>query len=52
MAPLSERDPVCGMDVDPMLTSHHATYRAHTYHFCSATCLHEFEEHPDTYTTE
>ncbi len=49
MAPLSERDPVCGMEVDPLLTRYHATYRAHVYHFCSEQCMHAFEGDPETY---
>ena len=49
MVPLSERDPVCGMEVDPTLTRYHASYRAHLYHFCGHPCQQEFERDPETY---
>ena len=43
------RDPVCGMDVDPVwasaagLTSEHD---GQTYYFCGRGCKLEFEDHP------
>ncbi len=49
MSPVTERDPVCGMDVDPNLTRYHVSYRTHLYHFCSGQCQLEFERDPDTY---
>lgn len=53
-APLPEastvKDPVCGMDVDPGTTEHHAEFRGTGYHFCSAKCLARFEADPAAYT--
>ncbi|MGN2250584.1 heavy metal translocating P-type ATPase [Frateuria sp. GZRe14] len=37
-----ERDPVCGMTVDPATTSHHAARDGRTYHFCGARCRERF----------
>ncbi|WP_084499845.1 heavy metal translocating P-type ATPase [Luteimonas mephitis] len=42
-------DPVCGMDVDPSSTPHHAEHQGHTYHFCSAGCRAKFVATPDKY---
>ena len=49
MSPVTEHDPVCGMEVDPSLTPYHVTYRTHLYHFCSLECQQEFERNPETY---
>ncbi len=40
-------DPVCGMQVDPATSAHHATYQLHDYHFCSARCQVRFEDDPE-----
>ena len=42
-------DPVCGMIVDPLRTSHHAEYRGMQYHFCGARCLEKFKGDPEHY---
>ena len=44
-------DPVCGMQVDPAATPHHATHAGHEYHFCSARCREKFVAAPDRYLT-
>lgn len=41
------KDPVCGMDVDPHKTQHHADHEGHPYHFCSAGCRAKFIAHPE-----
>mgnify|MGYP002382259393 CR=1 FL=1 len=55
-APLPEgskvKDPVCGMDVDPGTTEHHAEFRGTAYHFCSARCLARFEADPAGFVEE
>jgi len=55
-APLPEgskvKDPVCGMDVDPGTTEHHAEFRGTAYHFCSARCLARFEADPAAYAAK
>ena len=45
----TEKDPVCGMDVDPLTTTHHAEHAGHDYHFCSAGCRAKFVANPATY---
>jgi Cu+-exporting ATPase len=35
-------DPVCGMNVDPATTPHHATHEGQDYYFCSARCREKF----------
>jgi YHS domain-containing protein len=44
-----EKDPVCGMNVDPdsALEGHD---HGHTYHFCSVACLERFNADPGTYS--
>jgi len=43
------RDPVCGMDVDPAKTPHHAAHGGHDYHFCGARCREKFLADPARY---
>lgn len=42
-------DPVCGMQVDPATTAHHARHAGADYHFCSAGCRERFVSAPDRY---
>ena len=42
-------DPVCGMQVDPAKTPHHATHDGHEHHFCSARCREKFIADPQRY---
>ena len=42
-------DPVCGMQVDPANTAHHATHHGSEYHFCSARCKEKFVADPQRY---
>ncbi|HOZ25760.1 MAG TPA: heavy metal translocating P-type ATPase [Hyphomonadaceae bacterium] len=44
-------DPVCGMQVDPDQTAHHAEHEGVTHHFCSARCLERFVADPAKYLT-
>ena len=46
---LLERDPVCGMDVDPQRTAHHHAHGGRTFYFCSASCRASFEKDPAKY---
>ena len=43
------KDPVCGMEVDPQATEHHAQYGGKAYHFCSANCAGKFAADPERY---
>lgn len=46
-----ERDPVCGMTVEPETLNHSVAYEGHTYHFCSDSCQERFEANPTHYIT-
>ena len=45
----SQKDPVCGMTVDPHTAKHRASHGGHSYYFCSAGCKTKFEADPDKY---
>ena len=42
-------DPVCGMEVDPARTPHHAHHGGGAFHFCSTGCKGKFEADPGKY---
>jgi Cu+-exporting ATPase len=42
-------DPVCGMQVDPVMSKHRLDHAGTTYNFCSAGCRTKFEADPDKY---
>ena len=42
-------DPVCGMQVDPAKTPHHANHAGIEYHFCAARCREKFIAEPAKY---
>ncbi len=46
-----EKDPVCGMDVDPKTAAGKSTYKGKTYYFCSAGCKRDFDKDPQKYLT-
>ncbi|WP_246003510.1 heavy metal translocating P-type ATPase [Nocardioides aurantiacus] len=48
-APHAVVDPVCGMQVDPAATDHHAVQDGYTFHFCSALCQGKFTANPDQF---
>jgi Cu+-exporting ATPase len=43
------KDPVCGMDVNPATTPHHARHADRDYHFCSDGCRRKFIAAPRRY---
>ena len=43
------KDPVCGMQVDPAQTPHHAPREGQDYHFCSNGCRTKFAADPERY---
>jgi P-type Cu+ transporter len=47
-APL-EKDPVCGMNVDPTTARHTYKHAGKTYYFCCGHCVEKFEAAPETY---
>ncbi|MET0380835.1 MAG: heavy metal translocating P-type ATPase [Methyloceanibacter sp.] len=48
-APGMAIDPVCGMQVDPAVTPHHARHNGKDYHFCSVKCRERFEARPELF---
>jgi P-type Cu+ transporter len=44
-----EKDPVCGMLVDPEQTAGRREYAGKTYYLCSPTCLSRFDAEPQRY---
>jgi xanthine dehydrogenase accessory factor len=42
-------DPVCGMTVDPLTSTHKVVHEGRTYWFCSAGCQSTFETEPQRY---
>src|SRR5712691_3342751 len=44
---LREKDPVCGMSVDPPKAAGKAQYGGKTYYFCSARCAERFSKEPE-----
>jgi Cu+-exporting ATPase len=47
-----ERDPICGMSVDPATTPHHAEHAGQRYFFCGARCRDRFTAEPDRYLSD
>jgi len=47
---IMEKDPVCGMDVDPKTATDKTDYKGRKYYFCSAGCKKAFEKEPEKYT--
>ena len=47
--PTQERDPVCGMTVDPHATAHRHQHGGRTYYFCSNGCRTKFAAEPAKY---
>ncbi|HET9401258.1 MAG TPA: heavy metal translocating P-type ATPase [Candidatus Acidoferrales bacterium] len=48
-APQKERDPVCGMMVDPARAAAIVEYTGKTYHFCAKGCAAKFQAAPEKY---
>src|SRR5687768_8756642 len=49
---MTDRDPVCGMDVDRDRAAGVSTYGGRTFRFCSPACLKQFEQAPGRYAGE
>ncbi|MBI3772746.1 MAG: YHS domain-containing protein [Gammaproteobacteria bacterium] len=47
-----EKDPVCGMLVDPEHTAGQRDYQGRNYYFCSPACLAKFDQAPQRYHQE
>jgi Cu+-exporting ATPase len=48
-APAGERDPVCGMRVDPATAAGSSQHAGNTYWFCSGNCKHRFDAEPERF---
>jgi Cu+-exporting ATPase len=44
-----EKDPICGMQVDPTKAAGKSEHQAKTYYFCSSGCKHKFDQTPEKY---
>ena len=44
-----EKDPICGMGVDPKKTEYQLEYKEKIYYFCCGGCLDKFESKPAVY---
>ncbi len=44
-----EKDPICGMTVDPKNTQHHSVYQSRHYYFCSPSCKEQFDKDPNQF---
>ncbi len=47
--PARERDPVCGMSVDPATAKHVRQHAGKNYYFCCAGCAEKFKANPQQY---
>jgi Cu+-exporting ATPase len=47
-----ERDPVCGMNVDPQKAAAKIDYGGKTYYFCAPGCAKRFQQAPEKYLTK
>jgi P-type Cu+ transporter len=47
--PPLERDPVCGMNVNPATAKHTREHAGTKYYFCNPRCLEKFEADPEAY---
>ncbi|MBV9123564.1 MAG: heavy metal translocating P-type ATPase [Planctomycetes bacterium] len=48
-SPSLEKDPVCGMEVDPATARASTTHEGKTYYFCCPSCLQKFQADPEKY---
>lgn len=49
---MTERDPVCGMDVEREHAAGVSSYAGRTFRFCSTACQNQFEQAPERYAGE
>jgi Cu+-exporting ATPase len=46
-----EKDPVCGMRVDPATAAAKSEYQGKTYYFCSPGCKTSFDKRPEAFVS-
>ena len=44
-----EKDPVCGMEVDPRNAAAQSEHQGQTYYFCAPGCKRAFDQNPEQY---
>lgn len=44
-----QKDPVCGMSIDPSESSYKTEYQQKKYSFCCKDCLDTFKKNPNQY---
>jgi P-type Cu+ transporter len=44
-----EKDPICGMQVDPNQAAGSSEYQGKTYYFCNLGCKKKFDQNPGQY---
>ena len=44
-----EKDPVCGMSIDPQRAAAVSEHQGRTYYFCSEECKQKFDRDPQRY---
>jgi YHS domain-containing protein len=49
--PITVKDPVCGMTIDPATAAGKSDYNGVTYYFCSLGCKASFDKDPVKYLT-
>lgn len=48
---MTQRDPVCKMDIDPGKSAAQHEYAGDTYYFCSSGCKDKFVADPEKYVS-
>jgi P-type Cu+ transporter len=52
LTPVRERDPVCGMTVNPATAKHIREHAGKNYYFCCAGCAEKFQANPQQYLNQ
>jgi Cu2+-exporting ATPase len=51
-APVTVKDPVCGMEIEPATAYGKTEYAGKTFYFCSKHCSEEFNKNPEKYASK
>ncbi len=51
-APVTVKDPVCGMEIEPATAYGKTEYAGRTFYFCSKHCEEEFKKNPEKYVSK
>jgi YHS domain-containing protein len=50
--PVTVKDPVCGMEIEPSTAYGKTEYAGRTFYFCSQHCEEEFKKNPEKYASK